>query len=278
MRKIISYLVAIIITAVIVGGAAYYWQNPKKETCINILDEESGVVKQTETVRDESIKDEELKEVSLELVMQQLEQDTRKLLLPINKYGRYEFDMAEINIPDMPIPDSQEYCPVEPQIEPANISIKYTDEKTGLSFYLPFNTAWGSKYHKINPYDKKGDIILFGPVHFEGYPHIAGGAYCGHFYQFYSLEILPHREFRDIVNEYANEIKESLFAHLEAWHFWDSPTTTTDVVGFSARGELGGYPTIIEVIGPEYNYKFSAKNFPPLEEFKKIVIPIVNRW
>lgn len=247
----------IITTAIVVGVGVYFWQSPKTE--------EEIVRKKTEPIHEESIQEEVLKEVSHELAMEQIEQNSRELLLPDEK-GIYQ-------IGDIDMKDLQKYCSFEPQIDPANISVKYTDE-TGLSFLLPFNMEWGTSHHKINPYDKKGDKVLFGPVHLEGYPTLEGSL-CGIFERFYSLEIIPHRETEDIVDEFASKIGKGGLAHLETWRFWDSPTTTIDFVGFSMQGELGGNPTIIEVIGPKYNYKFIAKNYPSLEEFKKIVLPII---
>jgi hypothetical protein len=173
--------------------------------------------------------------------------DKRILLTPQN--------LAQYNSPQNP------QCDEEFNTDPANTTVHYSNPGKGISFDVPYNTNWGSKKFKIDPYWEYNDQITFGSI---------GGFEACMWVRSNILHFRPQLSAEEVVNN----IKKS-----DPPELIPVPPTTIKLNGLTvikyATSGLCSYPAF-QVIGEKYNYEFVTGCSVDIESDFKYLENIVN--
>jgi hypothetical protein len=174
-----------------------------------------------------------------------LSADNRKLSLPDWKNSTISQESNLVNYlygADDPIKQAS-------NLATPDASVRYVNVIEGISFDVPYSRKWLDEKFKVNPYDEKENIVVFGPVSI-----VEGGGAA----RYHTMRMVPQKNAQEIIAE-ISKIKSK---ELETYKISNksepkiSRINGLTVVTYEDGNMAGGAWYVAQIVGKKNNYEF----------------------
>lgn len=130
-----------------------------------------------------------------------------------------------------------------------NTMIRYTNNKEGVFFDVPYNQQWLDKKSKVNPYDEKEGIVVFGPVSI-----VEGGGAA----RYHTMRIVPQKNVEEIIAGISDSKSKEIVTYKisNKGEPKISKINGLTVVTYEDGNMAGGAWYVAQIVGKKNNYEF----------------------